>query len=233
MAKKKKTAWLILLASLCTALSSCKNASDPLTKDIKPIETTKPLEKTAQEEPREPRKPEKPKTPEINYLSRDVDTNRKEGLDALKAHDLDKAEKCYIAALQQIDPYPHQEARKAQITHDLAAVYEEKDMYAEAIPLMNRSQKLFIRAYGRESPLVALTLSDLGRIMVKQKRFEEAVFVYKTAADLMEINARKSPDKFKDSYKDICTEYLKCVRVGNRGLKIPAAEARLKAAEEL
>lgn len=220
MANQKKMAALILIASLCTALTSCK----------KPTESTQLAQKPEQEQPSTPAKP---KEPEINYLSRDVDTNRKEGLEALKVHDLDKAEKCYIAALQQIDPYPHQEARKAQITHDLAAVYEEKELYAEAIPLMNRSQKLFIRAYGRESPLVALTLSDLGRIMVKQKRFEEAVFVYKTAADLMEINARKAPDKFKDSYKDICTEYLKCLRVGNRALKIPAAEARLKAAEKL
>lgn len=228
MAKQNIFGALFLAASLCTALTSCKNAKDPVYEEAKrEAELTK---KIAQYEGD---KPEKPKEPEINYLSRDVDTNRKEGLEALKEHNLDKAEKCYIAALQQIDPYPHQEARKAQITHDLGAVYEEKEMYAEAIPLMNRSQKLFIRAYGRESPLVALTLSDLGRIMVKQKRFEEAVFVYKTAADLMEINARKSPAKFKESYKEICTEYLKCLRVGNRGLKIPAAEARLKAAEKL
>ncbi|MDX2104764.1 MAG: tetratricopeptide repeat protein [Candidatus Melainabacteria bacterium] len=221
MANKERMAAFILIASLCATLTSCK----------KPAESTTQLAKNPRQE--QPVEPVKPKEPEINYLSRDVDTNRKEGLEALKVHDLDKAEKCYIAALQQIDPYPHQEARKAQITHDLGAVYEEKELYAEAIPLMNRSQKLFIRAYGRESPLVALTLSDLGRIMVKQKRFEEAVFVYKTAADLMEINARKAPDKFKDSYKDICTEYLKCLKVGNRALKIPAAEARLKAAEKL
>ncbi len=221
MAKQHFFCTLFLAASLCSALSSCgksKNAEHPA------------VPKQGQEKAVEP---EKPKELEINYLSRDVDTNRKEGLEALKEHNLDKAEKCYISALQQIDPYPHQEARKAQITHDLAAIYEEKEMYAEAIPLMNRSQKLFIRAYGRESPLVALTLADLGRIMVKQKRFEEAVFVYKTAADLMEINARKSPAKFKDSYKEICTEYLKCLKVGNRALKIPAAEARLKEADKL
>lgn len=230
MAKQNFFGVLILAASLCTSLTSCgksKSAEAPGTPGDPAILLGK---KPGQEKTLEP---EKPKEPEINYLSRDVDTNRKEGLDALKEHNLDKAEKCYIAALQQIDPYPHQEARKAQITHDLAAIYEEKEMYAEAIPLMNRSQKLFIRAYGRESPLVALTLADLGRIMVKQKRFEEAVFVYKTAADLMEINARKTPAKFKDSYKEICTEYLKCLKVGNRALKIPAAEARLKEADKL
>lgn len=227
MVHEKKIGALILVASSLMLLTSCKTSKDSANSSpAKPIEATQLAQNKATE-------PAKSKEPEINYLSRDVDTNRKEGLEALKEHNLDKAEKCYIAALAQIDPYPHQEARKAQITHDLAAVYEEKEMYAEAVPLMNRSQKLFIRAYGRESPLVALTLSDLGRIMVKQKRFEEAVFVYKTAADLMEINARKAPAKFKDSYKDICTEYLNCLRVGNRGLKIPAAEARLKAAEKL
>lgn len=224
MAKQRNFGTLILAASLCTALSSCGKTKSQENPAI--LLGQKPGQE-------EVVKPTKPIEPEINYLSRDVDTNRKEGLEALKEHNLDKAERCYIAALQQIDPYPHQEARKAQITHDLAAIYEEKEMYAEAIPLMNRSQKLFIRAYGRESPLVALTLADLGRIMVKQKRFEEAVFVYKTAADLMEINARKSPAKFKDSYIEICTEYLKCLKVGNRALRIPAAEARLKAADKL
>lgn len=228
MAKQHRFGTLILAACLCCTLSSCNRIYVRDTQS-KPSD----FESTTKVFAEEIDTPAKPKEPEINYFSRDVDTNRKEGLEALKEHNLDKAEKCYIAALQQIDPYPHQEARKAQITHDLAAIYEEKEMYAEAIPLMNRAQKLFIRAYGRESPLVALTLSDLGRIMVKQKRFEEAVFVYKTAADLMEINARKSPAKFKDSYKEICTEYLKCLKVGNRALKVPVAEARLKEADKL
>lgn len=173
------------------------------------------------------------KEPEVDYLSRNVDVNRKEGLEALKAHDLLKAEKCYIAAMQQIDQYPKEEARKAQINHDLACVYEEREMYAEAVPLMNKAQKLFIRAYGRESPLVALTMSDLGRILVKQQRSEEACFVYKTAADLMEKSARANPAKFKESYKEMCAAYLKCLQVAGRGLKIPEAQARLKGADKL
>lgn len=176
---------------------------------------------------------EKKKTVEIDYLSRNVDVNRKEGLEALKAHDLDKAERCYIAAMQQIDLYPKEEARKAQINHDLACVYEEREMYAEAVPLMNKAQKLFIRAYGRESPLVALTMSDLGRILVKQQRSEEASFVYKTAADLMEKSARANPAKFKESYKEMCAAHLKCLRVAGRGLKVPVAESRLKDADKL
>ncbi|MBZ0185153.1 MAG: tetratricopeptide repeat protein [Candidatus Obscuribacterales bacterium] len=174
----------------------------------------------------EPAAPVKePTETDADYFKRDMDVNSKEGLKALQNQEYEKAERLLLVALQQVDAYRGQEARTAMILNNLASVYEAKEMYAQAIPLLNRAQKLFIRAYGTKNPAVAITLGNMGRVLMKQKRFMEASQVYSTAVNLMQEN----PQRDNAQYKDMLGRYLESLRLSGRGAAANAAEEKLRA----
>ncbi len=156
-------------------------------------------------------------------MSRSVDVNNKEGLEALKKEDYTKAEKLFLVALRQVDNYPKQSARKAMILNNLASVYEAKEMYFQAIPLLSKAQKLFIKAYGRKDPTVSITLSNMGRILSKQYRYEEASYVYKTAISLME----ESGNTASDDYKQCLDALLIALRKTGQGLQAASLEKKI------
>ena len=192
----------------------------------------KPVQKTESAQSKEERSEAKPtRTPEeqarenMLLLRRSVDVNNKEGLDALKAGKLDRAEQLFLASLRQVDNLPDQEARRAMILNNLASVYEEKEMYAQAVPLLAKSQKLFIRAYGRKHPTVSITLGNLGRILSKEYRYEEAAPVYKTAISLME----ESGNTNGDDYKDCLNSLLVALRKTGKGLQANELEKKIQA----
>lgn len=157
-------------------------------------------------------------------MSRSVDINNKEGLTALKSKDYDTAEKLFLVSLRQVDNYQNQSARKAIILNNLASVYEAKEMYAQAVPLLSKAQKLFIKAYGRKDPTVAITLNNLGRILSKQHRYEEASYVYKTAVSLIEESGNtKGAD-----YKEALDALLVALRKNGQGMQVAALESKIK-----
>lgn len=170
--------------------------------------------------------PAAPKEPEPDYMTRNIDVNIKEGNQALEAKQFDKSERLFLAALSQCDLYLHQEARQAAILNNLAAIYEEKEMYTQAVPLLNKAQKLFIRAYGRKSKTVYVTLGNLARVLSKQHRWEEAANVYQTAVNLMgEDPATNKSAEYKDTITK-CEDAWK--RAGN-AFKANKMTERLKA----
>lgn len=143
-----------------------------------------------------------PKEPEPDYMKRDIDVNIKEGNQALQDKKLDHAEKLFLTALSQCDLYEHQEARQGAILNNLASIYEEKEMYAQAVPLLNKAQKLFIRAFGRKNKTVYITLGNLARVLSKQHRWEDAANVYQTAVNLMgEDPATAKSEEYKETIK--------------------------------
>ncbi|MCA9802278.1 MAG: tetratricopeptide repeat protein [Cyanobacteria bacterium HKST-UBA02] len=172
-----------------------------------------------------PQASEAPRTEEVDYSTRGVDQNMKEGMKALQDERYDEAEKMFLTALSQVEAYSGQEARTAIILNNLAAVYEAKEMYIQAMPLLRKAQKLFIRAYGTDYPAVAITLGNMGRILMKEKRFEEAAQVYRTAAGLME----KNPKVDKKDYRDMLERYLESLRFSKKGALAADVEAKLKA----
>ncbi|MGD9682063.1 MAG: tetratricopeptide repeat protein [Candidatus Obscuribacterales bacterium] len=175
--------------------------------------------------PVSPQASEAPQAEEVDYSTRGVDQNMKEGMKALQDERYDEAEKMFLTALSQVEVYSGQEARTAIILNNLAAVYEAKEMYIQAMPLLRKAQKLFIRAYGTDYPAVAITLGNMGRILMKEKRFEEAAQVYRTAAGLMENN----PKVDKKDYRDMLERYLESLRFSKKGALAADVEAKLKA----
>lgn len=168
--------------------------------------------------------PEEKAREQAILMSRSVDINNKEGLTALKSKDYDTAEKLFLVSLRQVDNYQNQSARKAIILNNLASVYEAKEMYAQAVPLLSKAQKLFIKAYGRKDPTVAITLNNLGRILSKQYRYEEASYVYKTAVSLMEESGNtKGAD-----YKEALDALLIALRKNGQGMQVAALESKIK-----
>jgi len=175
--------------------------------------------------PASPQASEAPQTEEVDYSTRDMDQNMKEGMKALQDERYDQAEQMLLTALSQVEAYSGQEARTAIILNNLAAVYEAKEMYIQALPLLRKAQKLFIRAYGTDYPAVAITLGNMGRILMKEKRFEEAAQVYRTASGLMENN----PKVDKNDYRDMLERYLESLRFSKKGALAADVEAKLKA----
>jgi tetratricopeptide (TPR) repeat protein len=170
--------------------------------------------------------PVTPKVAEPDYMKRELDVNIKEGNQALEAKELDRAERIFLAALAQCDLYEHQEARQGAILNNLAAIYEEKEMYQQAVPLLNKAQKLFIRAFGRKNRTVYVTLGNLARVLSKQHRWEEAANVYQTAVNLMSEDpaAIKTPD-----YKDNITKCEDAWNKAGNAFKANKMAAKLKA----
>lgn len=164
--------------------------------------------------------------PEVDYMRRDIDVNIKEGNELLQKKDYDRAEKVFLAALNQCDLYVGQEARQGAILNNLAAIYEEKEMYMQAVPLLNKAQKLFIRAFGRKNPAVYITLGNLGRVLSKQARWEDAANVYQTAVGLME----EDPKVVKsDSYKEMLTKCGEAWEKAGNAFKANKINAKVKA----
>ncbi|MBX3075955.1 tetratricopeptide repeat protein [Candidatus Obscuribacterales bacterium] len=164
--------------------------------------------------------------PQIDYMRRDIDVNIKDGNDALQKKDYDRAEKIFLVALNQCDLYIGQEARQAAILNNLAAIYEEKEMYLQAVPLLTKAQKLFIRAFGRKSQAVYITLGNLGRVLAKQHRWEEAANVYQTAVGLMEEDAKVVKSESYREMLDKCGEAWE--KAGN-AFKANKINAKIKA----
>ena len=129
----------------------------------------------------------------------------------------------FLVALKQVDNYKNQSGRKAMILVNLAGVYEEKEMYFQAIPLLTKAQKLFIRAYGRKHTTVSITLCKLGNVLSKQKRFEEASYVYKTAVGLMEESGHDKGEQ----YKDALDKLLVALKVNGQGLQVREVENKI------
>lgn len=203
---------LVAVMSAAAVLASCKTET-----------STEPAATTGEGATREAAAP---KEAEPDYLRRDIDLNIKEGNAALQAKDYDRAERILLAALTQCDMYLKQEARQASILNSLAAVYEEKEMYAQAVPLLNKAQKLFIRAFGRKNQFVYITLGNLGRVLGKQHRWQEAADVYQTAANLMAEDAKvaKSPE-----YKDMLTNCFDAWQRAGNAYKATRIQERLRA----
>ncbi len=162
---------------------------------------------------------------EPDYSKRSIDDNNKDGMSALQSEDYERAERIYLAALRQVENMPKQEARHAMILSNLAAAYEGRKMYGQAVPLLNRAQRLFIRAYGRHASAVYVTLGNLGRVLGKLNRWEEAATVYQTAVNLMEEGKETAAPAYKEMLAK-CLEAWHSARNAHKAAKI---EAKLKA----
>lgn len=160
---------------------------------------------------------------QMRLLSRSVDVNLKEGMNALKAKDFKTAEKLLLVARKQMDNYRTQYGRRAMILVNLGSIYEEKEMYAEALPLLNKAQKLFIKQYGTKHPTVTITLCKIGDNLSKQKRFEEASYVYKTAINLMEQGGNTKGDQYKEALDNL----LIALKINGQGLQVKKVEAKI------
>ncbi len=164
---------------------------------------------------------------EPDYSKRSVDENNKDGMAALQSEDFERAERIYLAALRQVEGMRGQEARYAMVLSNLAAAYEGRKMYAQAVPLLNRAQRLFIRAYGRFADPVYVTLGNLGRVLGKLNRWEEAATVYQTATNLMEEGKATSKPIYKDTLSK-CLEAWQSARNAHKAAKIEAKLKELK-----
>ena len=99
-------------------------------------------------------------------------------------------------------------------------------MYAQAVPLLNKAQKLFIRAFGRKNKTVYITLGNLGRVLTKQFRWEEAANVYQTAVALM----GEDPATNKSAeYKDTIQKCEECWNKAGNAFKANKMKEKLKA----
>lgn len=205
---------LLGLVIAASALTACK----PETKSpAAPTETANSSDANA---------PAVQKEPEPDYMKRELDVNIKDGNQALQNKQLDRAEKIFLVALSQCDLYEHQEARQGAILNNLAAIYEEKEMYAQAVPLLNKAQKLFIRAFGRKNKTVYITLGNLGRVLTKQFRWEEAADVYQTAVNLM----GEDPATIKSAErKDMIQKCEECWNKAGNAFKANKMAEKLKA----
>ncbi len=163
----------------------------------------------------------------FRLYKQDLDDNSKAGMAALKAGKLDEAEKMFLVALAQVDSYQGQDLREAAILNNLASVYEQKEMYYQSLPLYSRAQKLFIRAQGRKYPAVAMTLSNMGRVLSKQSRWPEAASIYRTAVELTELRG----DNKSEEYIDTLKSYITALRMAGEGLRLQETEAKLKKLE--
>jgi tetratricopeptide (TPR) repeat protein len=164
--------------------------------------------------------------PQIDYMRRGIDVNIKDGNDALQKKDYDRAEKIFLVALSQCDLYIGQEARQAAILNNLAAIYEEKEMYLQAVPLLTKAQKLFIRAFGRKNQAVYITLGNLGRVLAKQHRWEESANVYQTAVGLMEEDAKVVKS---ESYEEMLVKCGEAWEKAGNAFKANKINAKIKA----
>ncbi|HET6456035.1 MAG TPA: tetratricopeptide repeat protein, partial [Armatimonadota bacterium] len=75
--------------------------------------------------------------------------------------------------------------------HRLALIYTAEKRYAEATSLYKQALAAEEKAYGSESDKVARLLAELGRNLIKQKKYEEAEVPLRQAAG---IYRKRSPD---------------------------------------
>lgn len=214
----KTTSLLLALILSAGFLSACTKSEKPVSKPASEASDNSTGGETSA--------PVATKESEPDYLRRDIDTNIKEGNAAMAAKDYDRAERILLSALKQCDLYTKQEARQGAILNSLAAIYEEKEMYAQAVPLLNKAQKLFIRSFGRQSQPVYITLGNLGRVLGKQYRWQEAADVYQTAVNLMSEDAKASQSQ---AYKEMLNNCREAWKGAGNAFKANKIEAKLKA----
>jgi len=128
-------------------------------------------------------------------------------------------------ARDQAENMLHQNARKAVILNMLGTVYEEREMYYEAIPVYNQAQRLFIREFGTKHIAVPKTLLNLARVLSKQHRYQEAWPVYKSAVDLMDTNKQTADPIYNDAIKN----YVIALEKSGKGAKAAEVSKKLTA----
>lgn len=186
---KTKSAWLVIACLSACILTACQKEGKPPT-DQTADKNAAVVSKQGSSEP------------EPDYAKKSVDENVKLADAYMQKKEYDKAERALLAALRQVENYKGQEGRQATILNNLAAVYEAKEMYPQCIPLLNKAQKLFIRAYGRKFQGVYITLGNMGRVLGKEHNWRDAAQVYHTAVDLMEQAKETKSDTYKTMLKN-------------------------------
>lgn len=171
--------------------------------------------------------PAQPVVDTTDYTKLGIDENIKTASAALEAKDYVKAEKVLLVARDQAENMLHQNARKAVILNMLGTAYEERQMYYEAIPVYNQSQRLFIREFGTKHIAVPKTLLNLARVLSKQHRYQEAWPVYKAAVDLMDTNKQTTDPIYNDAVKN----YVIALEQSGKGAKAAEVEKKLAGAK--
>lgn len=193
---------VVLLLSLASfSLSACKKSVEEST------------EKT------ETKEPEKPK---VDYKSQTWDQNNKDGLAALEKQDFDTAELAFLAALDQAEAYGRKDVRVATTCNNLASVYEGKQMYQQCLPLLNRSQRVFVAVYGTDHAAVSTVLGSIARVLMKQERFEEAAPILIRVIKIQQANPTTKSDVLQESMMSYAT-CLKKMGRAKEGFKWEAA----------
>ncbi len=193
---------VLLLSLTSVSISSCKKSVD---EGSDKTETSK--------------EPEKPK---VDYKSQGWDQNNKDGLAALEKGQLDTAELAFLAALEQAEAYGRKDVRVATTCNNLASVYEGKEMYQQCLPLLNRSQRVFVAVYGTENPAVSTVLASIARVLMKQERFEEAAPILIRVIKIQQANPTTKSDVLQESMMSYAT-CLKKMGRAKEGFKWEAA----------
>lgn len=176
----------------------------------------------------------KTEKPKVDYKSRTWDENNKDGLAALEKginlkeelekvgpdaknaaslkaqmdDELQTAELALLAALTQAEAMGRKDVRVASTCNNLASVYEQREMYQQCLPLLNRAQKVFIFVYDVNNPAVATVLHSMARVLMKQERFEEAAPILIRVIKIQEANPTTKPDVLQESM----LKYSTCLR---------------------
>ncbi len=169
----------------------------------------------------------KPEKPKVDYKSHTWEQNNKDGLAALEKNDLETAELAFLAALDQAEAYGRKDVRVATTCNNLASVYEQREMYQQCLPLLNRSQRVFVAVYGTENPAVSTVLASMARVLMKQERFEEASPILIRVIKIQQANPTTKPEVLQDSM----LKYSTCLRRMGRakeGFKWEAAAKQVQ-----
>jgi len=120
------------------------------------------------------------------------------GVEALSASNWDEAESHLLKALN-IAESSNDNGTVAATLLNLSSAYEGKQMYAESLPLLNRAVKLFARAYGTDYRGVAVALDRMGKILIKEERFDEAIPIFRRCIKVEEAPKQVDYDALIDT----------------------------------
>lgn len=125
------------------------------------------------------------------------------GLDSLAKNDLTGAESHLLIALKEGEACGADDPRVAGALTNLASVYEKKEMYAQAIPLLKRAIAIFQTKYGAKSKFVMVVAGDLGRVSAKAGQYNEAEAAYKRSVELWRAQKSAEAKDVLSGYADV------------------------------
>ncbi|HEY9712490.1 MAG TPA: tetratricopeptide repeat protein [Chroococcales cyanobacterium] len=152
-------------------------------------------------------------------------SSNQDGLSALSAGDLDKAEKLLLTSLSEAEACGPTDQRVAVSLNNLASVYEKKGMYDQCLPYLKRSRKILELTLPKDNRVVPVIIGNQARVLSEQGKYADAQPLYAEAVSAQDkAHSVELPDTMRG--------YAKVLKALKRDAEAKTMEEMAASADE-